>query len=282
MNGLKKSSILSKVLSSLLPALPLFGYTNISEIKPSKEIYSLAQFLSPKESKEIARRIWKNECGNKIENLTFWSPYEDFPSLGIGHFIWLPKDCKSPFQETFPELLAFLKKRKAKLPSWLYKTKNCPWKTRKQFYKKFQSKKMQELRRFLYENPSEQAIFMINRLENALEKITKNLSEEEKKHVCKQFYRIAKEPLGVYALTDYVNFKGEGASSLESYNGHNWGLLQVLLNMEISEKAPPLEAFSKSAKTILIQRVQNAPPRKNEKRWIQGWLNRVDTYKQAF
>ena len=38
-----------------------------------------------------------------------------------------------------------------------------------------------------------------------------------------------------------------------------------------------LVEFSNSAKAVLTRRVNNAP--RNERRWLQGWYNRVDTYK---
>ena len=38
-----------------------------------------------------------------------------------------------------------------------------------------------------------------------------------------------------------------------------------------------LVEFSNSAKDVLARRVRNAP--RNERRWLQGWYNRVDTYK---
>ena len=38
-----------------------------------------------------------------------------------------------------------------------------------------------------------------------------------------------------------------------------------------------LVEFSNSAKYVLQRRVKNAP--RNESRWLQGWYNRVDTYK---
>ncbi len=40
-----------------------------------------------------------------------------------------------------------------------------------------------------------------------------------------------------------------------------------------------LEEFSNSAKAVLERRVKNAGPDSNEKKWLQGWLNRCDTYK---
>ncbi len=43
---------------------------------------------------------------------------------------------------------------------------------------------------------------------------------------------MAASPNGVYALVDYVNFKGEGTLATERYQDHGWGLLQVLEGMK--------------------------------------------------
>src|SRR5690606_37756795 len=87
----------------------------------------------------------------------------------------------------------------------------------------------------------------------------------------------ASPPLGLYALIDYVHFKGEGTNPAERYQGEGWGLLQVLQNMP-AHSAAPLDAFAASARTVLSQRVANAPAERREDRWLQGWHNRVSTY----
>ncbi len=81
---------------------------------------------------------------------------------------------------------------------------------------------------------------------------------------------------GKFALIDYVNFKGEGVNPDERYNGRGWGLLQVLEGM--SDQGDAVHAFSKSAESALALRVQNAPPQRNEGRWLLGWKKRVTNY----
>ena len=102
-----------------------------------------------------------------------------------------------------------------------------------------------------------------------------------KENVRKQFYRVANSPNGLYPLIDYVNFKGEGTNPDERYKGQGWGLLQVLENMKGtgSEKAAVVE-FSNSAKFVLQRRVDNSDPSRNEKKWLEGWFKRCDTYKE--
>jgi hypothetical protein len=86
----------------------------------------------------------------------------------------------------------------------------------------------------------------------------------------------ASPPMGLYALIDYVHFKGTGLAQAERYNNTGWGLLQVLETMD--ETRPPLQAFVASARINLENRVHNAPAERNESRWLQGWMNRLDTY----
>jgi hypothetical protein len=77
-------------------------------------------------------------------------------------------------------------------------------------------------------------------------------------------------------MIDYVNFKGEGINPKERYQGQGWGLLQVLMNMQ----DPPTPAhFADSAAETLRRRIANSPPERGEQRWMQGWMNRTDTYR---
>ncbi|MFM8231634.1 MAG: hypothetical protein ACKOAL_10460, partial [Chthoniobacterales bacterium] len=87
-----------------------------------------AQFVSAAESgirindaeaDRIGRKIWRNECAGTKDGLTSWNKGEDFPSLGIGHFIWYPAGKRGPFQESFPGLKDYLQSQGVKLPGWL-------------------------------------------------------------------------------------------------------------------------------------------------------------------
>lgn len=237
----------------------------------------LSLAVSLKDSSQISEKIWKNECGGTIEGLTSWNKGEDFASLGIGHFIWHTANSRQPFQETFPELLKFMEKEGAVLPAWLKTTQTCPWKSRDDFYQNIKSPEMESLRQFLFETKHLQAVFMAKRLEKALPQMVEGLSVKEKERVTIAFYRLADEPRGLYALIDYLNFKGLGISPKESYQGKSWGLRQVLLG--ISPTTPDIvKAFVESAHQILIERVKNSPPERNEQRWLKGWLNRLNQY----
>ena len=238
-------------------------------------LYSL--YVSQHDAAMIGEKIWNNECAGTVEGLTHWKAGEAFPSLGIGHFIWYPTGKTERFEETFPELLIFLQKHEVQLPEWLKGAHGCPWNCREAFYEDIHSNKMQQLRKILHETKDLQAIFIANRLEKTLPHILEQCSEKEKEIITSNFTRLAQQPRGLYALIDYLNFKGAGTSPLEQYKGEGWGLRQVLVRIPLSSQ-DPLGSFVKNAKIVLMQRVQNAPPERNEAQWLQGWLNRINSY----
>lgn len=230
--------------------------------------------LSDTQANEIGRRIWKNECAGTVEGLTSWNGGEDFASLGIGHFIWYPAGKQGPFEESFPKLVAYFSSHGIKTQEWMHGP--CPWQTRAAFMADRQSPRMEALRELLKNTVALQARFAALRLEQALPKMLQAAPAPERERIKSNFYRVAGEPLGLYALMDYVNFKGEGTSLTERYNGEGWGLLQVLGTM--SPKGPALPAFAAAADKVLTRRVKNSPPARNEAKWLPGWRNRVATY----
>ena len=46
--------------------------------------------LNGAQRKSGGMKIWQNESGATVSGLTHWNEGEEFPSLGIGHFIWYP------------------------------------------------------------------------------------------------------------------------------------------------------------------------------------------------
>ncbi len=230
--------------------------------------------ITPETAAQVGDRIWKNECAGTVEGLTHWGKGENFPSLGIGHFIWYPVGVKERFDEMFPKLLSFLQENGVILPAWLKNAEGAPWATRDDFYLKTQSASMIELRKLLLSTKNLQAIFIAKRLENALPLMLEKVPLSERDSISALFYQIAKSPQGLYALIDYSNFKGTGTSEKESYKGQGWGLLQVLQGMP----AGSVQDFVASAKKVLTQRVANSPPERDEQRWLKGWFKRLDTY----
>lgn len=237
--------------------------------------------LTPEQALAIGKRIWQNECAGTVEGLTAWNRGEDFASLGIGHFIWYPVGKTGPFEESFPELVKFLRERGVAVPRWVVEARGCPWPDRASFERDRQSARMRELRSFLAETVGEQALFAARRLERALPKMTAGLKSKERAHVEEQFRRMASVPHGVYGLMDYVNFKGEGVKLTERYRGEGWGLLQVLQGMRGTEGGQAaLDEFARSAAAVLTRRVENSPPERNEARWLPGWRNRCESYRR--
>ncbi|MEO6846441.1 MAG: hypothetical protein ABI443_03645 [Chthoniobacterales bacterium] len=232
--------------------------------------------LSDAQALTIGKRIWKNECAGTVSGLTSWNKGENFASLGIGHFIWYPAGKPGPFEESFPKLVVFLKAKGQAVPHWLEGA--CVWNTREEFMHDFESARMVELRGILEKTIALQARFAALRLEQALDKMLKAAPASERQKVQTNFYRVATESLGFYALMDYVNFKGEGTSPTERYNGQGWGLLQVLERMPTTGPAVP--AFADAAAAVLTQRVKNSPPARHEAQWLPGWKSRLHTYMQ--
>lgn len=236
--------------------------------------------ISKAELDVVAEKIFKNEAGGKREDLVYWNTGEDFPSLGIGHFIWYKQGQRGRFEESFPQLVAYYRKHDIKLPRIVEENSYSPWESREELFKlrSVGNKDIVELTNFLYNTKAIQVSFIFERLENSLEKMLEIADNPE--NVKKQFYRVAKSPNGLYPLIDYVNFKGEGTSRTETYNGDGWGLLQVLENMKgTGSGKAALEEFSDSAKFVLERRVKNSDPARNERKWLAGWLNRCNTYK---
>lgn len=233
--------------------------------------------LSEQEASEVGHKVWMNECGGRVDGLTSWNVGEEFPSLGIGHFIWYPEGVKGPFVERFPDVVKFLKAHGAEAPDWLKSDMACPWKSREEFLQDQQTPKMIALRKFLSSTVALQTDYLVQRLESALPKMLEKSEPANRDKIRKQFERVLKSgSAGAFELIDYVNFKGEGVAETERYNGQGWGMLQVLELMD--EKSEPVQAFSEAAKAALTRRVQNSPPARHEARWLPGWTKRVNAY----
>jgi hypothetical protein len=232
--------------------------------------------LGDSQALEIGRRIWKNECAGTISGLTSWNKGEEFPSLGIAHFIWYPVGRTGPFEESWPGLARFLKAQGTPVEDWMLGP--CPWKNRAAFMADMDGPRLTTLRSMLSKTVAAQARYAAMRMEAALPKMLAATPPAQRAKIEANFRRVAAQPLGFYALMDYVNFKGEGVNPVECYNGQGWGLLQVLETMPSTGSALP--EFARAADTVLTRRVQNAPPARNEAKWLPGWRNRLQTYLQ--
>ncbi len=226
----------------------------------------------------IGKKIWQNECAGSVAGLTTWNGGEEFPSIGIGHFIWYPAGFKGRFEESWPQFAAFASQRGAGLPAVALEA-HSPWKSRAEFQSDFKGPRLSELRSWLAGNVSLQTDFIIARSRAALPKILAAAPGSEKARIEANYHKVSATPQGTYALIDYVNFKGEGTLVSERYNGQGWGLMQVLGGMkDVPAGAPAATEFSASAKRILSRRIANSPPERGERRWEEGWHNRCATY----
>jgi hypothetical protein len=237
--------------------------------------------LTPAQAHDIGLKIWRNEAGGKVELLTHWNKGEDFGSFGIGHFIWYPAGKKGPFTESFPGIIDALLAAGETLPAWLQPGSPCPWPDRAAFEADFHGARLTELRALLARTVDVQARYAAHRLETALPKILEAADLSEREKLRERFARVATAPNGVYALVDYVNFKGEGVNPSERYDGKGWGLLQVLELMDDAASGQPsVESFARAADAALTRRVASAPPerREREQGWLPGWRVRLKTY----
>ena len=138
------------------------------------------------------------------------------------------------------------------------------------------------MRQFLQETMEEQAYFMIHRFQQALLQMIAVTPEAQRATLAEKVFALTQTRQGLYAMIDYLNFKGDGLSPEERYREHGWGLFQVLYVMDwpLDEKRAE-EEFVEAARKILRRRVDNAPSERVEDRWIAGWVKRIETYSKT-
>lgn len=230
----------------------------------------------------IANKVFINETSGNYERLVFWSPREEFMSLGIAHFIWYPEGRKGPYTETFPTLIRYFEKNAETVPAWLSSQvdRGAPWYYRDQFVQARHTQQVNDLQNLMSRTMNLQANFMSERLSKALPEIASHLNDYERDRVIARYRAIENTHRGLYPLLDYVNFKGEGIAQSERYQGQGWGLLQVLREMQdVQPGAQALHEFARAAEEVLRKRVYNSPRERNEDRFLPGWINRINTYR---
>ncbi len=274
----------SILLSSCTPILPE-AIPEASEPQKSTEIPYPDDVqkptLSEQELQKISHQIYMNETSGKPENLLIWHENEDFPSLGIGHFIWYPEGRFQRFDETFPALISYLHKHHIRLPFWLLNARNrgAPWPNRESFLQAQNDSEVRELKRVLLNTKELQTLFFFDRLHETIPQIAQRAPQHQRQHIINNYNALAKTKGGWYPLIDYINFKGKGLKETERYNGQGWGLLQVLQEMHpVQSGREAISEFSRAAKKVLHRRVDNSPEANNERRWIPGWDKRISTY----
>lgn len=235
--------------------------------------------LTGAQRRAVGMKIWQNESGGKLEGLTHWNEGEEFPSLGIGHFIWYPRGFNGRWTETFPEFIAFARSRGvANVPAVALQA-DCPWPSRAAFYQQFEGVELAGLRNWLASTVDLQTDFIMAKSRAALPNILAAAAPAERARIKANYEKVSTTANGTYALIDYVNFKGDGTNPRERYQGEGWGLLWVLKEMrEVPAGQAAAREFAAAAKRRLDLRVRNSPPERGEKRWTAGWHNRCDTY----
>lgn len=238
--------------------------------------------LKPAQLDWVGQKIFRNECAGRLECLVHWNHGEAFPSLGIGHFIWYPNGVEGRFVESFPKLIQYMIQRQAPVPDWLVNLDpfDAPWPNREAFLEVEDSARVAELREFLAGTQGLQAEFIFRRAAESLEKVILAAPRARREDLRSLLADLSSTPGGVYALMDYVNFKGEGLAETERYQGEGWGLLQVLLAMDDGSDKTTLAAFREAAGEVLTRRALHAENPIERERWLPGWLHRLDTYRE--
>lgn len=238
----------------------------------------IAVTLTAAQKASIGRKIWQNESGGKVSGLTHWNDGEEFPSMGIGHFIWYPKGFDGRWTETWPEFVRFATSKGKRLPPVAYST-DCPWPNKRAFQRDFNGAQLVGLRKWLSSNIGIQTEFISHKSRAALPKILATAPAADRAKIQRNYDKVATTSNGVYALVDYVNFKGDGTNPRETYAGQGWGLKWVLMDMRsVSAGQTAAREFSAATKRRLHLRIKNSPPARGEKRWRKGWDHRCNTY----
>ena len=124
-----------------------------------------------------------------------------------------------------------------------------------------------------------QANYLIDNSKQSLQKIINAVPQDKRSHITKLISQLSNNLQGLYAIIDYLNFKGPGIGQHNDFEDEGWGLLQVLEKMnDVPASQEALEEFVRSAKIVLTHRAFITPNDKHQDKWLQGWLRRVDTY----
>ena len=182
--------------------------------------------LSDSDYDWIGSRIYQNEALSKPEYLTHWNEGEDFPSLGIGHFIWFPAGVDAPFDEQFPTLVSYLREQvpdDLKMPDWMLDLDPfvAPWDSKTEFDAAWSSAKLNALRQWLEATRLYQARFIVSAFEQRWRDL--DLPVLQKQKLSGLLQTMMETPDGLFAIIDYYNFKGLGNNPREAYQGQGWG-----------------------------------------------------------
>ncbi len=277
-----------QVARLILPAVSILSFSACSADPPQSfeprppqvqgRTTSTALKLSAAQKASIGKKIWQNESGGKVSGLTAWNKGEEFPSMGIGHFIWYPKGFNGRWTESWPEFVKFAVARGHNVPA-VGRQADCPWPNKASFTRDFNGVQLTGLRNWLKANIAVQTDFIAYKSRAALPAMLASAPVAQRARIKRNYDKVASTANGVYALVDYVNFKGDGTNHKETYAEQGWGLKWVLMEMRnVSSGQAAAREFAAAAKRRLDLRIKNSPKARGEGRWKAGWHNRCDTY----
>ncbi|WP_308873781.1 hypothetical protein [Thiothrix subterranea] len=259
-------------MKKIVLSLVVIAGLGLSACAPMNQQTSPTPTVVPaKDLNWIADKVYRNETSGNPALLVVWNDREEFASLGIGHFIWYPAGHRGPYTETFPGLIDYTKAQGVPVPQWLANrsVRTAPWANKAAFERARNDPEMQQLRTFLQQTMNIQANYMSERLTRALPTMLEQVAPQDRDRVLQNYQAVEKTQRGLYPLLDYVNFKGEGTSPTERYNGQGWGLLQVLLTMRPVQAGPQaLDEFARAAEEVLVRRIANSSPERGEAKWL--------------
>ncbi len=268
---------------------------------------SMTTFALPQSAqKQLIQDIWQREAGGSTEGLTFWSPLENFASVGFNHSLWYPDKDDS----TITRFARYAQKNGLRgIPEVLFARIPKSLNTRQKWQKALADARLEQprsnagetiqelqhffLRRDVQETQLEYFLSALFQFNDNFQQMLENISHEERQKkwrrfqptLQKRFQKLASQPETLNAMLDYLSFKGSGLDEGIIHIGrqqrevnldNNWGLLQVLAGLNDFElERDALQAFHAAAENILERRVELW---RSDQIWMAGWKNRLNTY----
>lgn len=235
---------------------------------PTTVSNQVLQFRLNREEKiKLGRAIAKKELGS--EGLIDWTPSEDFASLGIMHATW-GSEKTIKHQNGFLKFLYYVQSKGGTIPDFLQKNQDNPWNSRSSFFyaKTSNDPRMIQLQKFLQATKDLQVDFTIDQAAQACNKIIAK-GKYNQNDILK-LKQLSSDAQGIFAIIDYVNFKGEGNLDDPS----SWGFANVIHEMQLSG-GNEIYRFIVAAEKVLAN---NHP-----KFYIYkaGWIGRLKFYPRA-
>ncbi len=253
-----------------VPAVPGGWRPEVRAVSPGVSTPSLPFGLDPASAAAIVAKVWANEGGGRAEALVHWNRYEKWASVGILHAIWFPAGVRPGFDESFPKLVSFLEGRGVAIPGVARGA--CPWTSREQLEtaRAERSPEFTAVYELLDRTRDLQTEYALGRTAAARDRIADHLRDQgrdaEVDPVLAEFDGLGGSAHGVFALTDYVNWKGEGIHPAERIEvpGEGrvgWGLLQVLERLVATRAQDQgrcrLERFRDASRWVMERRLRN-------------------------